>query len=307
MRRTSLNCVYQLAKADERVVFIGSDLGSGVLDSMRQEMPDRWFMEGVAEQHIIGMAAGLAIEGFVPYVNTIATFLTRRCFEQLVIDLSLHNLPVRLIANGGGVVYAPLGPTHQAIEDIAILRAVPNMTIVAPCDAEEMSRLMGQTLDWPGPIYIRLAKGGDNVVSCEEKGFSIGTGIVMREPGEVLFVGTGIMTQRALLAAEILQTKGISCGVLHCHTIKPLDTQLLLELASDIKLIVTVEEHIVSGGLGTAVLETLFSGLSSLKTPVLRLGIPDQFVDEYGSQQIVLESFGLSPEHISSTVQGYLS
>ena len=201
MRKTSLNCVYELAQQDERVLFVGSDLGSGVLDEMKQKFPERYFMEGISEQHIIGMAAGLAMEGFIPYVNTIATFLTRRCYEQVFIDICLHNLPVRLIGNGGGVVYAPLGPTHLATEDIAIMRSIPNMTVVAPCDAEEMKRLMNETLDWPHPIYIRLAKGGDSVISREEHGFSIGKGIMMRKPGEVLFVTTGIMTQRALLAS----------------------------------------------------------------------------------------------------------
>ena len=202
MRRSCLNSVYDLAQRDERVVFIGSDLGPGVLEDMKQNMPDRWFMEGVAEQHVVGMAAGLAMEGFIPYVNTIATFLSRRCYEQIVLDLCLHRLPVRLIANGGGVVYAPLGPTHLATEDIAILRCVPNMTIVAPCDADEMARFMSVSLDWPDPIYIRLAKGGDEIVSHEENGFVIGKAITLREPGEVLFVTTGLMTQRALAAAE---------------------------------------------------------------------------------------------------------
>ena len=126
-------------------------------------MPDRWYMEGVTEANVIGMAAGMAMEGFVPYVNTIATFITRRCYEQVAVDLCLHDLPVRLIGNGGGFVYAPLGPTHQAIEDIAIMRALPNMTVVVPADAEEMRRFMEVTLDWPHPIYIRLAKGGDAV------------------------------------------------------------------------------------------------------------------------------------------------
>ena len=157
-------------------------------------------MEGVAEQHVVGMAAGLAMEGFIPYVNTIATFLSRRCYEQIVLDLCLHRLPVRLIANGGGVVYAPLGPTHLATEDITILRCVPNMTIVAPCDAEEMARFMSVSLDWPDPIYIRLAKGGDEIVSRAENGFVIGKAIALREPGQVLFVTTGILAQRALAA-----------------------------------------------------------------------------------------------------------
>ena len=199
----------------------------------------------------------MALEGKIPYVNTIATFITRRCYEQVVLDASLHNVNVRLIGNGGGLVYAPLGPTHLAIEDLAIMRAVPNMTIVAPADADEMRRLMAQTLDWNGPMYIRLAKGGDPVISSEENTFSIGKGIVMREPGEVLFISTGIMTRNALLASELLDATGISSGVLHCHTVKPLDQELILSLTKNIRLIVTVEEHIISGGLGTAVLETL--------------------------------------------------
>ena len=131
-----------------RVVFIGSDLGPGLLEDFKTNMPDRYFMEGVAEQHIVGMAAGLALEGFIPYVNTIATFLTRRCFEQNVLDLGLHNTNVRLISNGGGTVYAPLGPTHLAIDDIAIMRTIPNMTIVAPCDAVEMKELVKESVNY---------------------------------------------------------------------------------------------------------------------------------------------------------------
>ena len=176
MRNTCLDMVYELAKRDRRTVFIGSDLSPGLLAGMKREMPDRYYMEGVTEANIIGMAAGLAMEGYIPYVNTIATFITRRCYEQVAIDLCLHNLPVRLIGNGGGLVYAPLGPTHLAIEDIAIMRALPNMTVIAVCDAAEMKRMMECSLDWPQPIYIRLAKGGDPVVSRGGLGFTIGNG-----------------------------------------------------------------------------------------------------------------------------------
>src|SRR6267142_4023170 len=165
MRKRSLDMVYELAKKDERIVFIGSDLGVGTLDEFRLEIPNRFFMEGVSEANIVGMAAGMALEGRIVYVNTIATFLTRRCFEQVVLDLGLHNVNVRLIANGGGVVYAPLGPTHLAIDDIAIFRALPRMTIIAPADAEEMRRMMPTTVDHRGPIYIRLGKGGDPIVT----------------------------------------------------------------------------------------------------------------------------------------------
>src|SRR6266705_2239124 len=142
MRKTSLDMVYELARKDKRVFFIGSDLGIGTLKQFKEEMPERFFMEGVSEANIVGMAAGLALEGKIVYINTIATFLTRRCFEQVALDLCLHKANVRLIANGGGVVYAPLGPTHEAIEDIAIFRALPNMTIIAPGDANEMRRFM---------------------------------------------------------------------------------------------------------------------------------------------------------------------
>ena len=254
MRNTAMNMIHKLAARDARVVYIGSDPGAGTLEAMRKEFPERFFIEGISEAHVIGMSAGLAMEGYIPYVNTIATFITRRCYEQVAVDLCLHNLPVRLIGNGGGLVYAPLGPTHLAIEDIAIMRALPNMTVV--CDADEMKRFMEQTLDWPGPIYIRLAKGGDPVVSRAEHGFAIGKAIVMRPPGDVLMVTTGIMLQRALAAADLLAAQGINAGILHMHTVKPLDSEALLQAIRGIKLLVSLEEHVPAGS-GSAVLEAL--------------------------------------------------
>jgi len=281
MRKTSLDTVYEMARHDPRVVFIGSDLGAGTLDSFRDEMPERFFMEGVTEQNIIGMAAGLAMEGYIPYVNTIATFITRRCFEQVAVDLCLHNLPVRLIGNGGGLVYAPLGPTHLAVEDIAIMRSLPNMTVVAPVDKEEMARFVPQTLDIPGPVYIRLAKGGDPVVSRAENGFEIGKAIEMRAPGDILLVSTGVMTNRALDAAAALEAAGgLNCGVLHMHTVKPLDEAAVLDLAGRVGGIVTLEEHTLVGGLGSAVNDLLGDKLGRAAPPVLRLGIPDRFPDK---------------------------
>ena len=302
MRKTCINMVYELAKRDPRVMFIGSDLGPGVLDEMKSAMPDRFFMEGVAEQHVIGMAAGLAFENYVPYVNTIATFLTRRCFEQVAVDLCLHNLPVRLIANGGGLVYAPLGPTHLAIEDIAIMRSLPNMTIVSPVDAEEMERFMEQSLNWDGPIYIRLGKGYDPIVSKEQDGFAIGKAILLREPGKILFVSTGVAVNRCLKAAEILDRTGLRCGVLNMHTVKPLDATTLRQLAGDVELLVTVEEHVLAGGLGSAVLETLADDPLPRQPKILRLGIPDVFPAQYGSQDSMMESFGIQPEGITASV-----
>lgn len=305
MRKTCVDAVYELAKKDERVVFIGSDLSPGLLKEMKEQFPDRYFMEGVSEQSIIGMAAGMALEGFIPYVNTIATFITRRCYEQVAVDLCLHDLPVRLIANGGGLVYAPLGPTHLAIEDIAIMRALPNMSVFCACDAEEMKRFMHATLDWPHPIYIRLAKGGDKVVSREELGFTFGKAIHMRKASgskPVLVVATGVATTRALEAAEQLAAEGIECDVLHMHTVKPLDTDALYALASKAQGVVTVEEHVLTGGLGSAVTDALtLDGRSA--PPIMRLGIPDSFAKHYGGQDDLMQTYGLQPGQIAAKIK----
>ena len=301
MRKTSLNCVFKLAQKDERVLFIGSDLGPGVLDEFKENIPKRFFMEGIAEQYIIGMAAGLAFDGFIPYVNSIAVFLTRRCFEQVALDLCLHDLPVKLIGNGGGLVYAPLGPTHQAIEDIGILRTLPNMTIVAPCDAEEMKRLMAASLEWPHPLYIRLAKGGDLVISKPELGFEIGRGIHLKNGQHVLLVTTGITAQRAMASALTLDDENIECGVFHMHTIKPFDHEGLIQAAEYTDLVITIEEHVLNGGLGSAVLES-FSDHGMAKK-VVRMGIPNIFAEQYGSQDIIMTKFGLDPENIVKTVK----
>lgn len=307
MRQTAINMVYELAKRDPRVLFLGSDLGPGILEAMRLEFPDRWYMEGVSEANFIGMSAGLAMEGFIPYLNTIAPFFTRRAFEQIAVDLCLHNLPVRMLSSGGGVVYAPLGPTHLAIEDMAAMRALPNMTVVACSDAEEMKRLMDQTLDWPGPMYIRLAKGGDPVVSDPKKPFKIGKGILVREPGTVLFVTTGVMLGQAIQAADLLAGTGVACGILHMHTVKPLDTEALTACAADVRLVVSVEEHIRSGGLGTAVLEALSDAYGAGMPAVLRLGIPDEFPHEYGSQDTMFDTYGLKGPQIAKSVSTELS
>jgi transketolase len=307
MRQTAIKMVHELAKRDPRVVFLGSDLGPGILEAMRLEFPERYFMEGVSEANFIGMSAGLAMEGYIPYLNTIAPFFTRRAYEQIAIDLCLHRLPVRMLSSGGGLVYAPLGPTHLAIEDIAAMRALPNMTVVAACDAEEMRRLMEQSLDWPGPMYIRFAKGGDPIVSDAAHGFTIGKGILLREPGTVLFVTTGVMLGQAMQAIDLLAEFGLRCGLLHMHTVKPLDTELLSKVAADVSLVVAVEEGIRAGGLGSAVLETLSETADGDTPHILRIGLPDQFPHEYGSQETMFDTFGLKGSQIAKTVSDALA
>jgi transketolase len=307
MRKRSLDMVHALARRDERVVFIGSDLSPNLLGDMKKEFPSRYYMEGISEANVIGMAAGMAMEGFIPYVNTIATFITRRCYEQVAVDLCMHDLPVRLIGNGGGYVYAPLGPTHQAIEDIAIMRVLPHMTVTAVCDAEEMTRLMNATLDWPHPIYIRLGKGGDPVISRPERGFAIGKAIDMIDgeqgASDVLFVATGVATTQALKAADALTADDVRCRLLHIHTVKPLDADVIIAAASRTRLVVTVEEHNVVGGLGSAVLEALSDGLAGPLPPVKRLGIPDRFSAHYGSQQALMADCRIDAAGIGAAVR----
>jgi transketolase len=307
MRKTCLDMVYQLARRDKRVVFIGSDLGAGVLDAFKHDFPDRFFMEGVQEQNVIGLAAGLAMEGYIPYVNTIASFLTRRCLEQVTIDLCLHNLPVRLIGNGGGLVYAPLGPTHFAQDDFALMRPLANMAIAAPSDAAQMRVFMEQTLDWSGPVYIRLAKGGDPVTYTEGAPVLFGGSLPLREGNTVMILTTGAMGHRALAAVDLLAEQGIACAVQHFHTVKPLDEATIMKAAKSFSLLVTLEEHVLIGGFGAAVAEVLMDRVAHPLPRLLRLGLPDRFPTHYGSQDALLEHFGLQPPAIAARIAACLA
>jgi transketolase len=301
MRKTCLDTVYELAKQDSRIFFIGSDLGAGTLNRFRDEMPDRFFMEGISEANIVGVAAGLALDGKIPYVHTIATFLTRRCFEQVVLDLGLHNVNVRLLGAGGGLVYAPLGPTHQAIDDLAILRTIPNMTIIAPADAPEMRRAMLQTVDHQGPVYIRIAKGFDPVVTGDGP-FRIGTAVPMREGRDATVVTTGITLKLALDAAAQLALDGIDAGVLHMPTIKPLDVEALLAAIDQVPIVLTIEEHTIVGGLGSAVAEVIAEHGFRRGKRFKRIGIPDVFPDAYGSQASLMARYDITTATIVSSI-----
>jgi len=303
MRKTCLEMVYELAKKDNNIFFIGSDLGTGTLGEFKRDMPDRFFMEGISEANVVGMAAGLALEGKTVYVNTIASFITRRCFEQVVVDLCLHNVNVRLIGNGGGMVYAPLGPTHEAIEDIAIMRSVPNMTILAPADAEEMRLLMPATVNHKGPIYIRLAKGYDPVVTPEDEDFQIGKAVPIREGKDALIISTGICLRLAKEAADKLADEGKEVAILHMPTVKPLDKEAILSYAEKVSAVVAIEEHSVIGGLGSAVAEVIAEADFSTPRRFRRIGIPDMFPAEYGSQASQMETFQISTGNLIKTIK----
>lgn len=291
-RTAALNSIYELAKKDERVVFIGSDLAPNTLADFKRDFPDRYFMEGIAEQNAIGMAAGLALEGFIPYVNNIATFITRRCYEQVIIDICAHNLPVRLLGNGGGAVYNPLGLTHIGQDDLAIMRAIPNMSVACCSDNEEMKAFMQTTLDYPGPMYIRLAKDTDPLLPFQ----SIGS-------GDVLVISTGIMSYKMTQVREILASDGIKLDVLHTNFVKPFNSDMLIGRARKYKMIVTAEEGILIGGLGSEVLETLCD--YNVQIPVLRFGFPDAFPHHYGEQCDLMETYGLMPEKMAQSIKKF--
>lgn len=301
MRKECLDSVFRLAKKNKKIVFIGSDLGAGVLNDFKKKIPERFFMEGISEQHIIGMAAGMAKEGFIPYVNTIATFITRRCFEQIAIDLCLHNLPVRLIGNGGGVVYAPLGPTHQAIEDIAIMRLLPNMSVFAVSDKVEMKKLMDASVNWPYPMYIRLGRGGDEIISKKQK-FEIGKNITYFKPKKITIVSTGVTTQECIKVIKSLKKRGIECGLIHVHTIKPFDKKKFIKDISQSKYIFTVEEHLSNGGLGGIVSEVISENEFNINKQIVRIGIEDKFVNRYGSQQELFSYLKIDAKNIEKTI-----
>jgi transketolase len=213
-------------------------------------------------------------------------------------------LPVRLVANGGGGVYAPLGPTHTAYEDIALMRMLPNMTVVAPCDANEMRELIHSSLSWPNPMYIRLGKGGDKIVSnFSSNKFEIGRAVKLLAGDEAVFVTTGITAQIALNAAAVLNSMGHSIGVVHFHTVKPLDRDMLFKLMVEMKALVVVEEHFTVGGIGSAILECCSEACPALLWKVKMLGVTHGFPEKYGSQEELLDFFEINVKGLVSNMK----
>lgn len=307
MRKRWLETFHKMAVRNPRLVFVGSDLSAdSAFKRLAADIGNRFFMEGVSEAYLVGMAAGLAMSGYVPYVNTIATFLTRRCYEQNAVDVGLSRANVRLIAGGGGLVYAPLGPTHLAIEDLALMRAIPNMTVVVPADADEIERTMLASETYDGPMYIRVAKGGEAIVSRASDGFQIGRAIVLRPRAEILLVACGVLVKAALAAADLLERDGHRTCVINAHTVKPLDTATILDCASAARVVMTMEEHVLSGGLGSAVAESLLEAGLPGERRFKRLGLPDAYPTEYGSQDSLLAAAGMSAEGIATTAKELL-
>ena len=243
---------------------------------------------------MVGVAAGLALTGKRPIVYTIIPFLTMRAFEQIRMDVCIQNLPVTLVGVGGGLAYGHLGATHHAIEDVAILRALPNMTVLAPCDPGETRLAMRAAMEQPGPVYLRLGKNGEPPLHQQDHSFEIGRSIEMRPGDDAAIVSSGPVTKVALEAANLLEQRHVEARVIDMHTIKPLDTKAVLGAASQTGAMVSIEEHSVIGGLGSAVAETLAEGGCGL--PFRRIGIRDTFCTGVGSQEYHLARQGVTAE-----------
>lgn len=303
MRRAVLDMVYEFAQVDERVIFIGSDLGAGTLQRFREEMPDRFFMEGVSEANVVGIAAGLASEGRIVYVNTLSVFLTRRAYEQVALDVCMHNLNVRLIGNGGGLVYAPLGPTHTAIEDISLMRGLPNMAVVAPADEPEMRRLMMLIRDHQGPVYIRLGKGNEPDITGESSVEKLGEPLLFRDGSDILLITTGTTLHAVGEAAALIQSGGISPAILHLPVLKPVDEEMAAKTVGRFACVVTVEEHVPHGGLGSLIADVMLDRELADGRRLRRMSLPDEFPDRYGSQADLWRYYDLTATAIADTAK----
>lgn len=257
MRNTFVSTLCELAERDDRIWLLCGDLGYSVLEKFAARFPDRYVNVGVAEQNMTGVAAGLAMAGKVVFTYSIANFPIMRCLEQVRNDICYHRLNVKIVAVGCGLPYGTHGYTHHGVEDVAVMRALPNMTVVAPGDPIE-ARLATHTLvEREGPGYLRLGKGGEATVHADEPVFQIGRAIPVREGGDVTLIAAGAILAETIRAAELLAERGISAGVISMPSIAPLDVTTVLEAAARTRWIVTVEEHSVTGGLGSAVAEVL--------------------------------------------------
>ncbi|MHA6346324.1 transketolase family protein [Roseivivax sp. CAU 1761] len=295
------------AKKDDRIVGLSADLAKYTdLHIFANAMPDRFYQMGMAEQLLMSAAAGLAREGFNPFATTYAVFASRRAYDFIAMAIAEENLPVKICCALPGLTTG-YGPSHQATEDLAIFRGLPNMTIVDPCDADDIIGMVPQLAAHDGPVYTRLPRGKVPSVLTRHKPdykFELGRAQTIREGRDVLVISTGFMTMRALDAAVALEADGVDVGVLHVPTIKPLDTETILaEAGRGGRLVVTAENHTVVGGLGEAVARTL---MTEGVTPTFRMiGLPDQFL-EAGALPTLHEMYGLTVDRIAERIKGWL-
>ncbi len=302
MRAAFVRTLIDSARADERIFLLVADVGYSLVEPFAQEFPDRFINIGIAEQNMMGIATGLAISGKIVFAYSLANFPTLRCVEQIRNDVCYHNANVKIVASGGGLAYGALGVTHHVTEDLAIMRALPNMTVIAPGDPTEAALATRAAAEFPGPCYLRLARTGDPVVHEAVPDFQIGKAITVREGSDLTLIAIGEMLYNTVQAAERLVQQGIKARILSMHTIKPLDVEAVLVAVQETSAIITIEEHNIIGGLGSAVAEVLAeSGISGIAFK--RMGINDSFCSEVGSQEYLRRIYSLSVEDIVKAVQ----
>jgi len=301
MRSAFFRAVMELAESDPRINLVVGDLGFGVVEPSAKKFPKQFLNPGVAEQNMTGIAAGLALSGKIVFTYSIANFPTLRCVEQIRNDVCYHKANVKITSVGGGFAYGALGMTHHATEDLAILRALPSMTVVAPGDPVEAEAATRAVAAHDGPCYLRLGRAGENNVHTGAIKFELGKAIEMRDGDDVTLISTGGMLESAMATAEMLRNLGVHARVLSMHTLKPLDDAAVLRAARETKTIMTVEEHSVIGGLGSAVAEVLAE--SGEAVAFKRIGLESKFSGLVGSQEYLRERAGLSVAAIVSAAQ----
>jgi transketolase len=289
----------KLGHSRPEIVGLTADLGKYTdILPFRDAFPERFFNVGMAEQNLVAVAAGLARTGLVPFATTYGVFATRRAFDFVAIACAHSNLNVKIIAGLPGLTTG-YGGTHQAIEDLALMRMIPGLTIIDPCDATEIEEATVAIADHPGPVYMRLLRGVVPIVLDPSHRFEIGKAVRLRDGKDVGIVSTGFMTERALDAAEALAKRGVSVAVLHVPTIKPFDSETVASFAASVDHVVTAENHVVVGGLASLVVETLFD--AGVGRKVARIGLPDRYI-ECGAVPTLQARYGLTTEAIVAKI-----
>lgn len=302
MRNTFVNEIEKAMKSDTKIIFLTGDLGFKALEPLQENFPNRFFNVGIAEQNMIGVASGLALQGKKVIAYSIAPFISLRCFEQIRNDICYHNLDVKLIGAGGGFNYAYHGVTHHTFEDFALMRVLPNMTVIAPAFAREAAEAVRATIANPGPVYIRLGKNPSDDFNQKNWPFILGKGYVAKEGIDIVFVSTGNILEKVLATAMLVEKKiKTSVCVLNFPTLKPFDTRLLIDKAKSANAVFTFEEHSIIGGLGSTVATALSESLIPKKLFYV-FGIPDRFIKDVGDRDHLLSIIGLEPSNTSKKI-----
>ena len=302
MRDTFVRTLIELAKADPNIELITGDLGFGVLKPFWEQCPDQFTNAGIAEQNMTTLAAGMALEGKTVFTYSIGNFPTLRCLEQVRNDCAYHNANVKIVCIGGGFVYGSLGMSHQATEDLAILRALPDVVVMAPADLVEAEEATKAIAAYPGTCYLRLGRGGEKRIHEKIENFQIGKAIKVRGGKRVAIFSTGAIFDEVRDAYEMLIEKGYDPAVYTFPTVKPLDKEVVEACSRNFNLIVTCEEHNIMGGFGGAVAEVM-AEMKHKKAYLLRIGLNDEYCVRVGNQKYLREQYGLSAAKIAARIE----